>query len=47
MARKTENLIRLSPQAKEDLRHLASVFGLSLSETVEKLIIEKAKEQAK
>ncbi|MBO3462221.1 hypothetical protein G7B40_006180 [Aetokthonos hydrillicola Thurmond2011] len=40
MTRKTENLIRLSLEAKEKLKKLAATHSLSLSQMVEKLIVE-------
>lgn len=43
MARKTESLIRLSPEAKKMLVDLSTSLGLSQSETVEKLIKDEAK----
>ena len=46
MTRKTENLIRLSLKAKEDLKNLSATYGLSLSEMVEKLIVEHVQNSA-
>ena len=43
--RKTETLIRLTPEAKEQLKILAARYGLSLSDTVAKLIFSANKEK--
>lgn len=45
--RKTENLIRLTPEAKQILVDLSTQYGLSLSNTVEKLLLEKFATQTK
>jgi hypothetical protein len=45
MARKTETLIRLTPEDKEQLVKLSLKFNLSLSETVSKLINSTSTEE--